>query len=128
MLTIGQVASRAGLRASAIRFYESQGLLPTACRKGGRRIYDSSILERLAIIELAKTAGFQLEDIRVVLSASFQERALIWRTLSAAKRADLDQQIEKLTKMKEVLARLAECTCITPEQCERTIAAARLQH
>ncbi len=60
MLTIGQVALKAGLRASAIRYYEAQGLLPPAPRHGGKRVYDASILVRLSAIDLAKTAGFTL--------------------------------------------------------------------
>ena len=58
MLTIGAVAARTGLRASAIRYYESRGLLPVASRAAGKRVYDASVLARLAVIRLAKTAGF----------------------------------------------------------------------
>ena len=50
MLTIGQIATRAGVRASAIRYYESRGLLPAASRDAGKRVYDVSVLERLAVI------------------------------------------------------------------------------
>ena len=125
-MTIGQVASRAGLRASAIRYYEEQGLLPRALRVGGKRIYEASILERLAMIELAKMAGFELREIRAVLSAG-ERPALIWRKLAQAKRVELDRQISRLARMKDVLARLSGCTCSTPEECGRAFNAARSQ-
>ena len=75
MLTIGQVASRTGLRASAIRYYESRGLLPKASRIGGKRVYEGLVLERLAIIELAKTAGFHLDEIRATLVRTLDRTA-----------------------------------------------------
>lgn len=53
MLAIGEVAGRAGLRASAIRYYEEQGLLPRPRRRSGKRVYDVSVLDRLALIELS---------------------------------------------------------------------------
>jgi MerR family transcriptional regulator, redox-sensitive transcriptional activator SoxR len=67
-MTIGAVAARSGLRASAIRYYEAQGLLPAAPREHGRRIYDTSVFERLAVIGLAKAAGFDLSEIKAVVS------------------------------------------------------------
>src|SRR6266850_8165612 len=69
-LGIGEVARRAGLRASAVRFYEKEGLLPRPARSGGRRVYGESILERLAVIEFAKQSGFRLEEIRRLLQGS----------------------------------------------------------
>ena len=63
-MTIGEVARRAGMRASAIRFYEKSGLLPKATRAGGQRRYDQNILPRLALLSWAKECGFTLEQIR----------------------------------------------------------------
>ena len=90
MLTIGQVASRTGLRASAIRYYESRGLLPKASRIGGKRVYEGSVLERLAIIELAKTAGFHLDEIRsTLLRAGEGKPAARWKTVAQARQHEL---------------------------------------
>lgn len=126
MLTIGQVASRAGLRASAIRYYEAQRLLPTAYRKNGRRLYHESILERLAVIALAKMAGFDLEEIRVVLSRVGKgPPAPIWRAAAQAKQVEIDGQMRRLSRTKDVLASLAGCTCETLEECGRAFNAAR---
>jgi MerR family transcriptional regulator, redox-sensitive transcriptional activator SoxR len=63
-MTIGQVAKETGLAASAIRFYEQAGVLPRPIRIGGRRQYDSSILERLAVIGRARACGFSLAETR----------------------------------------------------------------
>jgi len=126
MLTIGEVASRAGLQASAIRYYEALGLVPMAHRSGGKRIYDASILDRLAAIELAKRAGFELREIRDLLSEVGQGRpAPIWRKLAKAKRGELDEQISRLATMKEVLSKLAGCNCRTLADCGRAFIAAR---
>jgi MerR family redox-sensitive transcriptional activator SoxR len=127
MLTIGQVASRAGLRASAIRYYEAQGLLPAAFRHAGKRVYDDSILDRLAMIALAKTAGFEIAEIRAVLSMGGQKPVLIWRKLARAKRAELDEQIARLARMEDVLAKLGGCPCATLEECGRAFNLARSQ-
>ena len=81
-LSIGAVARQAGLRASALRFYEREGLLPRAARSGGKRIYADSILERLEVIEFAKECGFRLEEIRRLLHGAPGERVSArWQTL-----------------------------------------------
>ncbi len=64
LLTIGEVVRRAGIRASAIRYYEEAGLLPEPERVGNKRRYDEGVLRRLALISGAKRAGFTLSEIR----------------------------------------------------------------
>ncbi|MCF6196292.1 MAG: MerR family transcriptional regulator, partial [Emcibacter sp.] len=61
---IGEVAKRAGLAASAIRYYEREGLIPRADRKGNARVYGADIFDRLMLIELAKSAGFTIAETR----------------------------------------------------------------
>jgi MerR family redox-sensitive transcriptional activator SoxR len=120
MLTIGMVASRAGLRPSAIRYYEEQGLLPAACRKGGRRLYDVSILDRLALITLGKAAGFTLQEIRdLTARAGRRQPGSLWRSAADAKRAEVDEQIAQLLARRSLLAQLARCSCATLEHCGR---------
>jgi MerR family redox-sensitive transcriptional activator SoxR len=120
MLTIGQVASRTGLRVSAIRFYESRGLLPKASRIGGKRVYDDSVLERLAIIELAKTAGFHLDEIGATLSPAGSIRpAVRWQALANAKQPELDAEMKRLMITKFVLTKMHACSCTTLEECGR---------
>ena len=64
MLAIGEVAQRAGVRPSTIRYYESIGLLPPPARVNGRRRYDAAVLERLRIVRTAQEVGFTLDEIR----------------------------------------------------------------
>ena len=64
-LTIGQVAARARVPASRIRYYEHVGVLPPPARTGGQRRYDDSVLRRLATIEVAQRAGFALDEVRL---------------------------------------------------------------
>src|SRR6476620_2660950 len=66
-LYIGEVARRTGLRASALRYYERSGLIRAPRRAGGRRVYDASIFESLALIQLARDAGFTIRETRWLL-------------------------------------------------------------
>ena len=63
-ITIGEVARRAGLQTSAIRYYEKIGLLPKTQRVGGQRRYDTGVLNYLEVIDVAKRAGFRMDEIR----------------------------------------------------------------
>ena len=74
-LTIGAVARRAGLRPSALRYYEDEGLLPAPARVNGRRRYDTDVFDRLAVIRLAQAAGLTVAEIRTFLHGT-QELAL----------------------------------------------------
>jgi DNA-binding transcriptional MerR regulator len=67
MLSIGEVARRSGVTASALRYYERTGLIPAGERSGGKRVYGDELLDRLALIRVAKTAGFRLTEIRTLL-------------------------------------------------------------
>src|SRR5262245_30293994 len=91
MLTIGAVALRAGLRPSAVRYYEEVGLVPPPRRRGGQRIYDACVLDRLALIELAKGAGFSLRETRDLIAAVAEHRsaAASWQAMARAKLAEL---------------------------------------
>ena len=120
MLTIGQVAAQTGLRASAIRYYESRGLLPKSSRIGGKRVYEQSVLERLAIIELAKTAGFHLDEIRAtLLRAGEGKPGARWKTVARAKQHELDAELKRLMITKYVLTTISACSCATLEECGR---------
>ena len=121
MLTIGQVAARTGLKASAIRYYEEAGLLAKAQRRAGTRVYDAAVLDTLAAIALAKSAGFTLKEIRVLLAAARPPRT--WRISAQAKRAALAAEMTRLKTMQFILSRIATCSCATFEECGRTFTA-----
>jgi MerR family redox-sensitive transcriptional activator SoxR len=67
-LSIGEVAERCGIAASAIRYYEREGLIGKAGRRGGRRVFAEAVLDELALVELAKSAGFTVAEIKQLLS------------------------------------------------------------
>jgi MerR family redox-sensitive transcriptional activator SoxR len=118
-MTIGQVAKESGLAASAIRFYEQAGVLPKPIRIGGRRKYDLSILERLAVLERAKACGFSLAETRQ-LFYGFREGAPPserWQTLARRKIVELDDLARKIVAMKEMLQR--PCSCKDLAECGR---------
>jgi MerR family redox-sensitive transcriptional activator SoxR len=118
-LAIGEVAERAGVEASAIRYYESLGLLPRPSREGGKRRYGGDVLDRLALIALAKDAGFTMKEIRQLVAANAMvgSAADRWRLLATRKLAELDESAERLRRMRKVLRRALECGCVDLEAC-----------
>ncbi len=122
-VTIGQVAKESGFAASAIRYYEQAKVLPRPRRIGGRRQYDQSILERLAVLERAKACGFSLDETRQLFDG-FREGAPPserWQTLARRKLAQLEELERKIAATKELLQR--PCVCTDLNECGRRIAA-----
>jgi MerR family redox-sensitive transcriptional activator SoxR len=122
-LSIGDVAARTGLATSALRYYESAGLIPRAGRRSGRRVYDESILERLAIIDLAKRAGFTMAEIKRLV-AGFARRTPPgerWRVLAEKKLVELEERIAEAERMKSVLRVVMRCECPTFDDCSRAM-------
>ncbi|RIK41900.1 MAG: MerR family transcriptional regulator [Chloroflexi bacterium] len=118
-LTIGEVARRAGIRTSALRYYESIGLLPAPRRVNGWRRYDESILPWVALIQLAQRAGFTIAEIQTLFHGFTPDTppATRWRTLAAEKIAELDALIERAQQMKDFLASGLRCNCLRLEDC-----------
>jgi MerR family redox-sensitive transcriptional activator SoxR len=118
--TISEVARRAGIRPSAIRFYESSGILPTPHRVSGRRRYDERVLQRLAIIQLAQEAGFTVAEIKRLFFDFAAETPAWerWQTLATRKLAEVDALISRAQQMKRLLEEgLLQCRCLTLEEC-----------
>jgi MerR family redox-sensitive transcriptional activator SoxR len=107
-LTIGQVAKRAGLNLSAIRYYEEKGLLPDAPRVSGQRRYTEDTLARLGVIDVAKRAGFSLEDIRVLLDTSDAGQPAHQQLQDLARR--------KLPEVEELIARAQRVHWLAPDR------------
>ncbi|NNL64777.1 MAG: MerR family DNA-binding protein [Myxococcales bacterium] len=123
LLTIGEVAARTGLAASALRYYERERLLPRAGRKGGKRVWSEDVLDRLALIDVAKAAGFTVAEIQTLL-AGFARKAppgRRWRTLAERKLVELDARLHEVERMKRVLETVTRCECPTLEECSRAI-------
>jgi len=120
-LTISAIARRAGIRPSAIRYYESIGLLPAPRRVSGQRRYAPDALQRLAVIQMAKEAGFTIADMRR-LFLGFEASvpaSTRWQTLAHQKLAEVEAQIRRAEDMKRVLERRLQCRCLTLEDCAR---------
>jgi MerR family redox-sensitive transcriptional activator SoxR len=99
-LSIGDVARRAGLQPSAIRYYERIGLLPKPPRAGGRRRYDADILERLAMVRFAKQVGFRVAEVKILLGGVVgRPPPEQWRKLAHAKISDIERLITHATAM-----------------------------
>jgi len=118
-LTIGEVARRAGRRASSIRYYEQIGLLPAPARVAGRRVYDPDILRTLAVIETGQRAGLSLEEISALLAASPDDAAAIDRLREVAERRlpEITALIERSRLVREWLECAARCECPSLDQC-----------
>lgn len=118
-LSIGELARRAGLQASAIRYYESAGLMPAPERRGGRRVYDESALRWLALIALARSAGFRIGEVRSLIHGFSKRTAASkrWRALASDKLVEVRDQIRQARAMERVLVNLLDCECPTLEDC-----------
>ena len=118
-MNIGEIARQCGLRASAIRYYEDQGLLPAPRRQGGRRVYGPDAVSRIAIIQFAQEAGFTLAEIKVLAGAGDPVRPLSarMRQLAEAKIVEVDRLIERASLMKSMLARALQCQCLDTVEC-----------
>jgi MerR family redox-sensitive transcriptional activator SoxR len=116
---IGAVAKRAGLRVSALRYYEQAGLIAPAPRVGGRRVYDDTVFSSIALVQLAQEAGFTVAETRTLVSGFTRgtPASARWQAMARRKLADVAQRIEQAERMKRLLERLLQCRCETLEQC-----------
>ena len=118
-LTIGEVARRAGVAPSAIRYYESIGLLPEPDRLYGQRRYDQDVLGRIAFVGVAQNAGFKLEEIKELVGAVDAEDGMAEqvRTLSRRKLGEVEALLARAHAMKGWLEVANTCDCETPADC-----------
>jgi MerR family redox-sensitive transcriptional activator SoxR len=123
-LSIGEVARRAGIRPSAIRYYEEVGLLPEPERVGGKRRYDEGVLRCLTNIRGAKRAGFTIEEMRAFFygfpaGTTPQER---WQALAHRKLKEVDESISRLRRARELLEETLRCECASLDECAGMLA------
>ena len=114
-LDITEVAQRAGLPASTLRFYEEKGLIRSTGRRGLRRLFHPGVLERLALIALGRSAGFSLDEIRFMFAADGRPR--IDRRMLIAKADEIDRTIRKMTGMRDGLRHAAACPAKDHMEC-----------
>ncbi|MEV6162759.1 MerR family transcriptional regulator [Streptomyces sp. NPDC052052] len=116
---IGDLARQVGMRPSALRYYESIGLLPPARRVAGRRVYPVRTARRIALIRMAQRAGFTLAEIRQLLDAE-ADRGITrhWRTLAELKLPELDRFIQETQALRNAVADCLACACMNFDSCQ----------
>ena len=119
-LTVGEVARRSGVAVSTIHFYESQGLIAGWRNKGNHRRYAREVLRRVALVKVAQRTGISLASIRTALSTLPKGRtptADDWKKLSATWRADLNDRINRLSRLRDQLDGCIGCGCLSLGVC-----------
>jgi DNA-binding transcriptional MerR regulator len=106
LLDIAEVARRSSVPASALRFYEEKGLIGSVGRRGQRRLFEPAVIERLALIALARAAGFSLDEIAETFPAG---RGAIDRSSLSAKADALEARMQRLAAISEGLRHAAAC-------------------
>jgi DNA-binding transcriptional MerR regulator len=114
-LDIGEVSKRAGIPVSTLRFYEDKGLIRAIGRNGLRRQFNETVLERLALIALGRSAGFTLDDIAEMFAPDGKPR--IDRAKLRAKADELDKTVRDLSAMRDGLRHAAECRAPSHAEC-----------
>jgi MerR family transcriptional regulator, redox-sensitive transcriptional activator SoxR len=118
-LTSGEVARYAGIQTSAVRYYESVGLLPAPKRVNGHRRYDPNVLKRLGLIQLVRQAGFGILELQVLFSDPNPNEpgSTRWQTLAAEKIAEMDALIERTQATRAWLVEALQSNCKGVEDC-----------
>jgi MerR family redox-sensitive transcriptional activator SoxR len=119
-LTVGQLASRSGVAVSALHFYEAQGLIRSRRTSGNQRRYLRDTLRRVAFIRASQRVGIPLRAIKDALAELPDSRTPTradWVRLSAAWRADLDDRIAQLERLRDDLSDCIGCGCLSIDRC-----------
>jgi MerR family redox-sensitive transcriptional activator SoxR len=120
LMSVGDVADRSGFAASALRFYEAEGLIHAERSPGGRRLFERSTLRRLAFIRAAANVGLTLQEIRDELARLPDNRTPTkadWTRISRHWRARLDEQIAALERLRDGLDGCIGCGCLSLQRC-----------
>ena len=120
LLTIGEVSHRSGAAASALRFYEQQGLIHATRSDGGQRRYHPEVLRRVAFIRVAQRVGLTLAEVTAALDQLPAGKAPTrkdWERLSRHWRPRLDEQIATLTALRDQLSHCIGCGCLSLSAC-----------
>ena len=119
-LTIAELAARSGVATTALRFYESQGLVTAARTGGNQRRYPRSALRRVAVIRAARAMGVPLADVALALASLPSGRtptAADWARMSRRWRKTLDTRIAVLTQLRDDLDGCIGCGCLSLQRC-----------
>ena len=119
-LSVGEVARRSGVPVSTLHFYEAKGLIRSRRTQGNQRRYTRDVLRRVAFIRVAQRVGIALVDIAAALAtlpATAAPSRADWGRLSTAWRADLDERIAQLQKLRDTLDDCIGCGCLSIDRC-----------
>jgi len=120
LLTIGEVARRSGVAASALRFYEERGMIAAERADGGQRRFPRHVLRRIAFIVFAQRIGLSLDEIGVELAKLPPNRAPTgrdWQRLSATWTSRIDERIAELERLRAGLTQCIGCGCLSLDRC-----------
>jgi MerR family transcriptional regulator, redox-sensitive transcriptional activator SoxR len=120
LLTIGEVARRSGVAASALRFYEDRGLITSERAGSGHRRYRRQVLRRVAFIVFAQKVGLTLDEIGAELAMLPPERAPTrrdWARLTTSWSARIDERIAELRRLQHGLTECIGCGCLSLDRC-----------
>ncbi len=119
-LTIGEVAQRSGVAASALRFYERRGLIQSTRTAGNQRMYHHEVLRRVSIIRVAQNLGLTLKDISDAMNELPDQRTPTkrdWEKLSKKWQLHLDERMAQMQRMRDKLTRCIGCGCLSLRSC-----------
>ena len=119
-LPIGEISTRSGVAASALRFYEDQGLIRSRRTAGNQRQYQRSTLRRIAFVQAAQRVGLSLSEIRQALDSLPEDRTPTrsdWSKLSKGWRGRLEQRIAELERLRDDLDDCIGCGCLSLQRC-----------
>lgn len=119
-LTVGEVAERSGVAVSTLHFYETEGLIASWRNSGNQRRYAREVLRRVAVIKVAQRTGIPLKEIREALGTLPEKRTPTsedWKKLSERWRSQLNDRIERLTRLRDQLDGCIGCGCLSIESC-----------
>ncbi len=119
-LSIGEMAERTGVATSALRFYESIGLIDSERSGGNQRRFERSVIRRVAVIKAAQRAGISLDEIGVAIGGLPSGRTpnrRDWERMSSSWERNLEARIARLTKMRDDLAECIGCGCLSIDSC-----------
>jgi MerR family redox-sensitive transcriptional activator SoxR len=118
-MPIGAVAQATGVAPSAIRFYESVGLLPAALRSGGKRAFSPDVVDAIRVIRMARELGFALSDIQLLLSGFSADTPpnVQWRELASRKLKVVNELLRRASSMKSLLEKGLRCDCVSVHDC-----------
>lgn len=127
-ITIGELAARSGASASALRFYETRGLIAAERSEGNQRRYPRATLRRVAFVRASQRVGLSLDEIAAALDglpAGHEPKKADWARLSARWRLRLDERIAELERLRDDLTGCIGCGCLSLRRCTLLNAADR---